>query len=124
MIPQESSSRTPGALARVAAEGVRALNHATLGRGGFRWPGDVDNVIGELQVLAERLPQAFSQARGWLADQHDAGRVGHDTEPTATDVTVLDVITHLDLAQADAVALAQSLRGARACSSHLTGVRR
>jgi len=113
----------PAGAAREAAEAVRALNHATLSGTGYEWPGEVDDVIGELQILAERLPQALRQAAEWVEDAHAAGRVGHDSGADATDAAVAEVLTELGHAERDAAFLATSLRYARAHSSHLTGSR-
>jgi hypothetical protein len=112
----------PALAARRAAEAVRALNHATLSGSGYVWPGDVDDVIGELQTLAERLPQALGQAVRFLEDAHGAGRVGHDTDPAAVGVAVAELVGDLDRAGRDVAELAASLRCARANSCHLTGI--
>jgi hypothetical protein len=113
----------PAQSARTAAEAVRALNHVTFGGAGYARPGEVDQVIGELLRLAERLPQALRQAGRFLAGAHAAGRVGHDSGPDATDATVAEVLTELGHAQRDATFLATALRYARDQSSHLTGIR-
>ena len=115
----------PARHADAAAEAIRALNHATLRHGdpaGYAWPCDVDAVIGELQLLAERLPQALTQAREWLADQLVAGRVGHDTPGRKPAFATGVVVGHLNEAEICAHALAAALARARRESSHLTGV--
>ena len=115
----------PHRLADAAAEAIRALNHATLRHGdptGYAWPCDVDAVIGELQLLAERLPQALEQAREWLADQLVAGRVGHDTPGRKAAFAAATVVGYLNEAEFCAKALAGVLKKARNESSHLTGV--
>ena len=111
--------------AEAAAEAIRALNHATLRHGdpaGYQWPSDVDAVIGELQLIAERLPQALQQAREWLADQLVAGRVGHDTPGRKAAFAAATVVGYLNEAEFCAQALAGVLKKARNESSHLTGV--
>ena len=111
--------------ADAAAEAIRALNHATLRHGdpaGYAWPSDVDSVIAELQLVAERLPQALQQAREWLADQLVAGRVGHDTPGRKPAFAAAVVVGHLNEAEFCAQALAATLARARRESSHLTGV--
>ena len=122
---------TPGEPARprdhaeAAAEAIRALNHATIVSGdpaGYQWPSDVDSVIGNLQLLAERLPQALQQARDWLADQLDAGRVGHDDPARKATFAAATVVGYLNEAEVCADALATTLAKARRESSHLTGV--
>lgn len=80
-----SVSASPAERAWDAADAVRGLNHATLAvtgpRAGYRYPCDVDAVLGALQTLAERLPQALAQASAWLGDQHHHARIGHDHRP-------------------------------------------
>lgn len=56
----------PVTAAEMAAESVRSVNHLTLrapspGTPGWEDVGDLYQVLGELRVLAERLPQACSQ---------------------------------------------------------------
>jgi hypothetical protein len=111
--------------AEAAAEAIRALNHATLRFGdsaGYQWPSDVDAVIGQLQLLAERLPQALEQAREWLTEQLLAGRVGHDTPGRKAAFAAATVVGSLNEAETCAHALAGTLAKARRESSHLTGV--
>lgn len=70
---------TPAALADVAAEAIRALNHATVpGTGRLVHPSDVYDVIGSLERLAAMLPQAFGQLSMWLGHEALAGRVVAD----------------------------------------------
>jgi hypothetical protein len=111
--------------ARAAAESVRELNHLTLGEGGYVWPSDVDAVIGELDTLVQRLPQAFRQAGLWLEGQHIAGRVRHDLGGDGA-VSVAEVLVEvlgvLHRADRQALELALTLEAARSASSHLTGV--
>ncbi len=59
-----------------AAEAIRALNHATLpGTGGLTYPADAYEALGQLAVLAARLPQALAQILAFLAAGQDAGRI-------------------------------------------------
>jgi len=111
--------------AEAAAEAIRALNHATIRHGdqaGYDWPSDVDSVIGNLQLLAERLPQTLRQAREWLADEMVAGRVGHDTPGRKAAFAAATVVGYLNEAEFCAETLATTLAKARRESSHLTGV--
>jgi hypothetical protein len=65
--------------AAAAAEAVRELNHATRpAAGGYQHPMDLTITLGELATLAQRLPQALTQAAGWLERETHAGRVGHE----------------------------------------------
>lgn len=63
--------------ADAAAEGIRALNHATLpAAGGLTGPADVYAVVGALASLAGRLPQALAQLQGFLDVECEHGRIG------------------------------------------------
>jgi len=107
--------------AEAAAESIRRLNHETI-RDGYRWPSEVAEVVGELQLVAERLPQALRQAAAWLQTEHGAGRVGHDTAPDAVTAVVAEMLTDLAIAGERAESLAGALRFAHANANHLTGV--
>lgn len=111
---------TPVQAAAVAAEAVRDLNRVTLS-GGYEWPGEVDAVLAELAVLGQRLPQAIGQGAGWLARQHTAGRVAHDTPGVDVNGTVLDAVTTLRVAVEHADALTRALDQARQHTAHLRG---
>lgn len=69
---------TPEETRQVAAsmaEEVRFLNHAT-GRHAaeaLRWPSDVDSIVTELAVMAQRLPQLLEQLVDRLHEQLHAG---------------------------------------------------
>lgn len=63
--------------ARLAAEAIRYLNHAT-GRhrgGALEWASDADAVTGSLATMAMRLPQLLDQLGGWLAGECAAGHL-------------------------------------------------
>jgi hypothetical protein len=117
-------SRTPAEHAEAAAEAIRWLNHATI-RGGYEWPSDVDDMIGQLLTMVERLPQALDQAGHWLAREYAAGRIGVDDmgNPVSPDAAVTAVESALGIATADAMTLAADLRSVRRFSTRLTGVR-
>jgi hypothetical protein len=119
-IPRVGAGPTAVDCARVAAEAVRALNHATLSRHGYEWPADVDATLGALELLADRLPQALRQAEVWLWAEHTAGRVGHDHDADVT-VAVGELLGHLEHTRRVVADLAAALRLARSVSSHLTG---
>jgi hypothetical protein len=64
------------ALARIAAEAIRALNHATMaGRGGLTDPATVYAVLGQLAAATHRLPQLCTQLARWLDAENTAGRL-------------------------------------------------
>lgn len=79
---------TPAGAAEAAAEALRLLNHLTLaapaaGVPGWEDVGDVYRVLGELRVVADRLPQVCDQVvsslqrlgdrRPWQADDGSVG---------------------------------------------------
>ena len=77
--------KTANELAGDAAESIRGLNHLTRDAGSLHYPSDVYRVLGSLQSLAGRLPQALTQMErllhGWVEDDHvsiDAGEVEGD----------------------------------------------
>jgi hypothetical protein len=98
----------PAALARAAAEAVRALNHAALGGDGLGQPADAYEVLGELSLTASRLPQLLGQVGRWLAAALAAGRLGCDdgTDPAAA---VSGAWLFIAGARASAAALARDL---------------
>ena len=69
--------------AATAAEAVRALNHLTLGRGALGEPAELDRLVAELAIMADRLPQLLRQLRGWLDTEQHADRLRSDdtTDP-------------------------------------------
>jgi hypothetical protein len=60
-----------------AAEAIRALNHATISTVGYR-PNDVYDIVAELVVLTERLPQAFGQLARIVEHLNSKDQVGFD----------------------------------------------
>jgi hypothetical protein len=112
---------TPAEWADRAAEAVRGLNHAS--RGGYAWPSDVDAVVGSLETLAQRMPQALGQASRWLARETEAGRVGHDSGAD-TAYAVGRALANLEAAADLAGELRALLAEARADTTHLTGIER
>jgi hypothetical protein len=113
----------PDMHASAAAEAVRALNHATAvpgGAAGYEWPADVDAVLAELGVLAQRLPQALEQAARWLETNAAAGRVGHDKGHDGDHAAVLAAVL-VRAGGAAAETMLRRLDEARQITSHLTG---
>lgn len=71
--------------AEQAAEAIRTLSHLTLpGGDGLEFPADAYLILGDLKIMAQRLPQLLHQLSLWLGTQHAAGRVGHDSRLDAT----------------------------------------
>lgn len=75
--------KTPAQHADDAAEAVRSLNHATLRRPvpGWEWPDEAYSTIGNLEILAVRLPQALGQVESLIGALEDAGRLRGDGGP-------------------------------------------
>lgn len=113
---------TPFVHACAAAEAIRALNHASI-RVGYEWPSDVDAMVGALEVMAQRLPQALMQAATWLHQAHAEEDVTHDEGADPAE-EIAQVLVHLDEARTAAAHLALHLGQARAVTTHLAGVLR
>jgi hypothetical protein len=108
-----------------AAESVRAANHQTLGGNGtpgLEFPSDVYDAIGNLKVLAERMPQLLHQLSLWLGEQNAAGKVGHDSrdDPGPFVARVRDALDTAELLSGD---LAGALRAAQNESTGLCAAR-
>lgn len=95
------------AMAQIAAEAIRVLNHATMPSRGLSEPATVCAVLGQLAAVAHRLPQLCGQLSGWLRQQHAAGQLAHPAEglPGA----VHDALAGLDRAAQDATRLGEAL---------------
>jgi hypothetical protein len=95
-----------------AAEAIRALNHATISTVGYG-PNDVYDVVAELVVLTERLPQAFGQLARILEHLNNKGQLGFDPgSPFAGHPA--DGVTELNTVFSRASASANELRYALA----------
>jgi hypothetical protein len=105
-------------LADRAAEAVRELNHRTGRLGAVSGPAELYRLVGELAVLAGRLPQLLGQLDRWLQAERDAGRVRADTGIEAGRVVVA---AGADLADAGGAAyeMARALNAALAHLAHL-----
>ena len=108
----DSQQASPAVLARIAAEAVRSLNHATLGGDGLEQPSDAYEVLGELSLTASRIPQLLGQVGRWLAAALAAGRLGCDdgTDPAAA---VSGAWLFISDARASAASLARDLEQAQ-----------
>ncbi|WP_406122848.1 hypothetical protein OHQ89_12120 [Streptomyces canus] len=71
-------NREPAAIAKAAAEEVRALNHRTLDVDAFEQPGDVYRTISALAQLVQGLPQAIEQTWKQLRAMEQAGSIRMD----------------------------------------------
>lgn len=94
---------TPSGAAETAAEALRTLNHLTLaapspGVPGWEDVGDIYRLLGDLRVVADRLPQVYDQVttalerlgerRDWRADN---ATTKHPDEVVATAIEGLQV---------------------------------
>jgi len=118
----ESSDATL-ALARTAAETIRALNHTTLGGGGLAQPADAYQLLGELSLAASRLPQLLTQVGRWLDRALAAGQLGCDdrTDPA---IAVSGAQTYMTDARTTAATLARDLDYAQQQIAAVHGTRR
>ena len=106
--------------ADLAAEALRALNHATQpGTGALTGPADLYDVLGALVLLAGRLPQVLSQLQAFLNAEHTAGRIAIIDDPHTNDpaVTVTQLSRFLDDAAGHADLMGQALERAHATAA-------
>jgi hypothetical protein len=75
-------------LTRQIRADVRSLNHLTMD-GGFAFPSDVYDTVGNLAAVAAMLPQALQQTTGWLRREWRGGRIAsvEPGRPAADQVT-------------------------------------
>lgn len=113
------AAKTPAAHASAAAESVRSLNHATLslGRSGWRFPGDAYDVIGGLDHAASMLPQALDQVWSLLSRLAADGHMLSDRGTLTQDMT--EARYALNDARAAAQRLNAALTRAHSATSHL-----
>lgn len=109
----------PDTAAHAAADAVRDLCRATLAGSGYVYPVDVHEVLGDLTAVVQALPQALRQAAVWLENEHDVGRVGHDSDGNAT-VAVYGALMGLNDAIRDLGPVVRGLDQARRHCGHLT----
>jgi hypothetical protein len=86
----------PGAVAELAAEALRAVNHLTLvppspATPGWEDIGDIYRVLGEVRVLVDRLPQALGQLADHLTSSADAYETDAATNATPAAVVAAAV---------------------------------
>ena len=115
----------PAVAAEQAAESVRMVNHLTLAAPseatpGWEGVGDLYRVLGELHILAERLPQACGQ----LARHLERPATGCTFQADAmTDelaaVVVATAVLALDEARHDAGQVSAHLNEALSAVAHL-----
>jgi hypothetical protein len=116
-----TDTQTPREAADALAEGVRTLNYLT-GAGSepaaLEYPGDVYDVIANLKIAVQRMPQLFGQLAGWLESEHNAGRVARDDRQDPAE-SVAGIRAALSIASSAALDLEQALNRAHNASAHL-----
>jgi hypothetical protein len=118
--------REPGAAAALAAEALRALNHLTLpapspGVPGWEEVGDSYRVLGELYLLAERLPQAVEQLSRHLERSARRGCYRSDDGTRESPETlVVRAVVALEAAQVGAQEVGSQLAAAQSAVAHLS----
>jgi hypothetical protein len=108
----DASPQRTLALARAAADAVRGLNHADIDCGGLDWPAGAYDLLGELALLAGRLPRLPGQAGRWLTAALEERALGCD-DGTGPAGAVTGTVLLLDAARASAAALAGDLHDAQ-----------
>jgi hypothetical protein len=103
--------REPQEMARGAAEEIRCLNHRTINRGSFTYPGQVAVTAEGLKEMASRLPQALQQMRAGLAELEQAEKIRMEND-SAPGPHVADVNQCLEDAERAARSLQDALQGA------------
>ncbi len=97
--------------ASAAAEAIRVINHVTL-RDGLADPAEAYQLLGELELLALRLPQAFAQLARQLDAWQAVGRVRIDPGTEFADNPALAIETVTSYLRDDAVPHAERLAAA------------
>lgn len=118
---REDFEASPGALAGLAADLIRSLNHATFGGfGRLVYPSDAYDVISNLKRLADGLPQAIAQLNVFLGNQLADGRVIVDggDDPHGDKAAAALALT-LGAASAHAYMLGEDLAAAQNVASKL-----
>ena len=105
------------AAAATAAEAVRTLNHLTMSPASTDL-GDLYAAVGQLQVLAERLPQALDQCADVLERPARGVEYGVDTGDDPDDV-IGDAVIALRAGADRAHDLARRLADAQRAIGHL-----
>lgn len=116
----------PASAAEAAAEALRTVNRLTIGSLSPGSPGweDIANlyrIIGELRILAERLPQALNQLAHQL--DHPAGGGPYRSDSATCETAQALVATAIDAlaaARDAAEAVATGLGSAQSAVAHLS----
>lgn len=111
-MPNDDRPQDAAHLADQAAEAIRALIHATLtpdDARGFTYPGDAYSTVGNLAILAQRLPQAFEQIQTFIDRLNTRGNLRSDKGPDDLPPRLDDLRATLTAAVNHAHGLADSL---------------
>lgn len=113
----------PVGAAASAAEVVRTLNRLTLtapaaGTAGWEDVGDLYRVVGELQLLADRLPQALRQV-AWHLEQSVDSYAVDEAAPESSASTVAGAVVALADAGTHLRRASESLGTAHSATAHL-----
>jgi hypothetical protein len=113
---------TPCELATQAARAIRALNELTHGGGELTSPGDVREIVANLELVGQSLPQLCEQLARFLVVKHEDGQLVHGSglDP---DVPLTEVIEALAAAGQAADMMAAALSEARGASADLVAPR-
>ena len=104
-----TDAKTPAQLADQAAEAVRALNHLTgTPQADWEYPADAYSVIGNLEAMAQRLPQLYGQISRFLQRLADEDHIRSDRGGNGAE-EVAAAIDGLTRAAEDATAMAAAL---------------
>lgn len=100
-------------VAATASEAVRVLNHATRTDDGLDTPADAYDILACLEDVARGMPQTLRQLASWLDTENTLGRLGHDTDDSATKA-VAETVAQLAAASKESDALGARIAAARA----------
>jgi hypothetical protein len=115
-----SPERTVAA-ARLMADAVRYLNHATLGTApGIGYPGDVDGVLGSIEGAAGGLQQTLKQLEVCLRRDLNTGRLRMDDRSQDPAAAVRIASDRLAVAKSALETLQVNLKTARRFTSAMS----
>jgi hypothetical protein len=116
-----TDTKSPANIADQAAEAIRMLNHQLLGSD-LQYPSDAYDVIGNLRILADRLPQALGLIGSFLQQQHERGAIRGDSsaDPGPYVAAAVDALRR---AREDAEVMTEALDVAHEASSGLKAPR-
>lgn len=80
-------NREPAAIAKAAAEEIRALNHSTISAKAFEEPSDIYRTVGELKQTVWGMPQAIEQTWKALKAMREDSVIRMDNDSSVNDET-------------------------------------